>query len=82
ILYWFGSTFGASIIRGFAITLAIGVLVSMFTAIVVTRTLLRFVVSMPAVRDIRLWGIAQDEAGSMAPQRTAGGAALGGTRAR
>src|SRR3989344_5557064 len=33
--------FGTSIVRGFAITLAIGVLVSMFTAIVVTRTLLR-----------------------------------------
>lgn len=82
ILYWFGSTFGASIIRGFAITLAIGVLVSMFTAIVVTRSLLRLVVSMPTVRDIRLWGIARDEAGSMAPSRTAGGTALDGTRAR
>ena len=40
ILFWFGSTFGASIVKGFALTLAIGVLVSMFTAIVVTRTLL------------------------------------------
>ena len=41
ILYWFGATFGASIIQGFALTLALGVLVSMFTAIFVTRTLLR-----------------------------------------
>ena len=41
ILFWFGSTFGASIIKGFAVTLGIGVLVSMFTAIVVTRTFLR-----------------------------------------
>ncbi len=32
---------GTSLIRGFAITLAIGVLVSMFTSYVVTRTLLR-----------------------------------------
>jgi preprotein translocase subunit SecD len=40
ILFWFGSTFGASIVKGFGLTLAIGVLVSMFTAIVVTRTLL------------------------------------------
>ncbi|MDP3758563.1 MAG: protein translocase subunit SecD [Candidatus Daviesbacteria bacterium] len=32
---------GTSLIKGFAITLAIGVLVSMFTAIVVTRTFLR-----------------------------------------
>ncbi len=37
ILYWFGS----SIIRGFAITLAIGVLVSMFTAVNISRTLLK-----------------------------------------
>jgi preprotein translocase subunit SecD len=40
ILFWFGSQFGASIVKGFAITLALGVLTSMFTAIVVTRTLL------------------------------------------
>lgn len=33
--------FGTSIVRGFAITLAIGVLVSMFTAYVVTKTFLR-----------------------------------------
>ncbi len=36
--------FGTSIVRGFAITLAIGVLISMFTAIVVTRTFLRFLI--------------------------------------
>ena len=44
ILYYFGSNFGASIVQGFAITLGIGVLISMFTAVVVTRTLMRFVV--------------------------------------
>ena len=38
ILFWFGSTFGASIVKGFALTLVIGVCVSMFTAIVATRT--------------------------------------------
>lgn len=38
ILYWFGSNFGATIVKGFAITLFIGVLISMFTAITVTRT--------------------------------------------
>jgi preprotein translocase subunit SecD len=37
ILIWFGS----GIIRGFAVTLALGILVSMFTAITVTRTFLR-----------------------------------------
>jgi preprotein translocase subunit SecD len=43
ILFWFGSTFGASIVKGFSLTLAIGVLVSMFTAIIVTRTFLHIV---------------------------------------
>ncbi len=40
ILSWFGT----SSIRGFAITLAIGVLVSMFSAITVTRTLLTLII--------------------------------------
>ena len=43
ILFWFGSQFGASIVKGFSITLALGVMVSMFTAIVVTRTFLHLV---------------------------------------
>ena len=41
ILFWFGT----GMIRGFALTLAIGVVVSMFTAITVTRTLLRTLVA-------------------------------------
>lgn len=40
ILFWFGNRFGASIVKGFAVTLALGVLTSMFTAITVTRTFL------------------------------------------
>ena len=40
ILFWFGSTFGATIVKGFALTLALGVLISLFTALFVTRTLL------------------------------------------
>jgi preprotein translocase subunit SecD len=40
ILFWFGSAFGASIVKGFAVTLALGVGVSLFTAIMVTRTFL------------------------------------------
>ncbi|MDP3940803.1 MAG: protein translocase subunit SecD [bacterium] len=39
ILYYFGT----GVVRGFALTLAIGVLVSMFSAITVTRTILRAV---------------------------------------
>ena len=41
ILYWFGDQFGASLVKGFALTLAIGVVVSMFSAITVTRTFLK-----------------------------------------
>jgi preprotein translocase subunit SecD len=40
ILYIFGNTFGASMVKGFSINLALGVLVSLFTAIIVTRTFL------------------------------------------
>jgi protein-export membrane protein SecD len=41
ILYWFGSSIvDSSAVMGFALTLFIGVAASMFTAIVVTRTLL------------------------------------------
>jgi preprotein translocase subunit SecD len=40
ILFWFGSTFGASFVKGFAITLALGVGVSLLSAIYVTRTFL------------------------------------------
>lgn len=46
ILIYFGATLGASIIQGFAVTLAIGVLVSMFTAIIVSRTLLRILFNL------------------------------------
>jgi protein-export membrane protein SecD len=40
LLIWFGSSF----VQGFAVTLALGILISMFSAITVTRVLLRFVV--------------------------------------
>ncbi len=42
ILYWLGNSVAASAaVKGFAVTLFIGVAVSMFTAITVTRTLMR-----------------------------------------
>ena len=55
ILFWFGSTFGAAPVMGFALTLGIGVAVSMFTAIVVTRTLLRTIVFTPLTRRMSLF---------------------------
>jgi protein-export membrane protein SecD len=45
VLYFFGSQFGASAVRGFAITLALGLLLNLFTAIIVTRTFLALFLS-------------------------------------
>lgn len=50
ILWSFGRNFGASTVEGFAVTLAIGVFVSMFTAVLVTRTLVRVFLSRNANR--------------------------------
>lgn len=49
--------FGSSIIRGFAITLALGILVSMFTAITVTRTFLRLLVGHNLLTHHGLYGV-------------------------
>ena len=49
--------FGAGIVRGFAITLAIGVLVSMFSAIFVTKTLLSLATKFHAFRNPVLFGL-------------------------
>jgi len=59
ILLWFGTTFGASIVAGFALTLAIGVLVSLFTAITVTRTFLRLVMDMNVTENMWWFGVSQ-----------------------
>lgn len=58
ILFWFGMYFGASIIKGFALTLSIGVLVSMFTAITVTRTFLRLIVNTEYAKNRWLFALA------------------------
>ena len=39
-----GNAFASSLIKGFALTLAIGVIVSLFSAITVTRTFLRLAI--------------------------------------
>ena len=52
---------GSSTIQGFALVLIIGVLVSMFTAIVVTRTILRFVVRRDWARKAWLYGVGPSE---------------------
>jgi preprotein translocase subunit SecD len=55
ILYWFGSTFGATIVKGFSLTLALGVAISLFTAIYVTRTLLTFVLRSFKPQNLETW---------------------------
>jgi preprotein translocase subunit SecD len=66
ILYVFGSYTGTSIITGFALTLFVGVLVSMFTAITVSRTLLQVVVSL-GLTNPRWWFSSTPPAISAAP---------------
>ena len=68
ILFWFADQLGASIVQGFAVTLAIGVVISMFTAITVSRTLLRFVGTTRLTRSMRIW---LPSGGSEVPQQFA-----------
>ena len=55
ILFWFGSTFGASIVKGFSLTLAVGVLVSMFSAIIVARSFLHLVLDKIEFSEHHSW---------------------------
>jgi len=66
ILYWFGQFTGATIITGFALTLFVGVAVSLFSAITVTRTLLRLLVDLGAVRNGWLLGLDRSETSTAA----------------
>lgn len=51
VLYGFSSSF----VKGFALTLAVGICISMFTAIVVTRAYLLFVQGFEKLRDYKLY---------------------------
>jgi preprotein translocase subunit SecD len=53
--------FGTSTIRGFGLVLIVGVLVSMFTAVTVTRTIMRVVVAQPWARKASLYGVTEEE---------------------
>ena len=57
ILFWLGGTLGALMVRGFALTLFIGVALSMFTAITVTRTFLRLIVGSQVVTNPAAYGV-------------------------
>ncbi len=55
ILFWFGSSFGATIVKGFSLTLALGVMISLFTAIYVTRTLLALFLKTFKPKNYEFW---------------------------
>ena len=57
ILFYFGS----ATIRGFALVLIIGVLLSMFTAVTLSREMLRWVVRQPRARKAGYFGVNEDE---------------------
>ena len=55
ILFWFGNFYGASIVTGFATTLALGVGVSLITAILITRSFLHLVLDNLKLVNRRRW---------------------------
>lgn len=55
ILFWFGSSFGATIVKGFSLTLMLGVAISLFTAIFVTRSLMALVLKYFKPKNLELW---------------------------
>lgn len=71
ILYYFSNQLGTTIVQGFAATLAIGVMLSMFSAIVVSRTILRVIATTPLSR---LLGAFVPTGASELPQQSASAA--------
>jgi len=58
ILFFFGQAFGASLVKGFAITLSLGVFISLFTAINVTRAILHAVLdNVKSIEHPRWFGL-------------------------
>jgi preprotein translocase subunit SecD len=55
ILYWFGSTFGATIVKGFSLTLALGILISLFSSLYITRTLLALALDWFEPENLERW---------------------------
>jgi preprotein translocase subunit SecD len=49
--------FGTGPIKGFAVTLSIGIVASMFTAILVTRYLLKLLVRSNLTKNLKLFGL-------------------------
>ncbi len=59
ILYFLGT----SVVKGFALTLAMGVIVSMFTAITVTKNFMHLIFGTGELKYPALFGLSKDEIG-------------------
>ena len=55
ILFWFGNSFGATIVKGFSLTLAIGVVISLFSSLYITRTLLALALDSFKPKNFERW---------------------------
>jgi preprotein translocase subunit SecD len=56
VLFFFGQTPGASVVSGFAITLILGLVINLFTAVIVTRTFLYVIANwMQNTLNARRW---------------------------
>ncbi|MFQ3585960.1 MAG: protein translocase subunit SecD [Cyanobacteriota bacterium] len=60
VLFWLG----IGLVKGFAVTLGIGILVSFFTAITCTRTLLLAAMGIPSLRKPQFYGVRMEAAQS------------------
>ncbi len=61
VLFWFGDRLGTGLMQGFALTLGIGTLLSMFTSVTVSRILLRLVARTPVGKKQNLFVPVNDE---------------------
>ena len=76
VLLWFGSRLGGGLINGFALSLLIGVIVSMFTAVVLSRNVLQLLAWAGFSRRINLFSpekVERQPAAAGRPQAARGG---------
>jgi len=69
ILFWFGNRLGTGLVTGFALTLFIGVAISMFSALTITRSFLRMIAATPVGKFAWLYSPIGQSAGEGASGR-------------
>ena len=80
ILYWFGDRLGTPLVTGFAVALGIGVVTSMFTAMFVTRSFLRFFIGPNLETKLRYFNVNRKAQDDEAEEVTPVASRLGKTR--